>query len=229
MKFLVLIASILLSQLAFSAPIETTETTETLKISSKDIRAKKRFMVAGEVIGQGPSGAYGQGVNFGILFNDRSMLTIELNGGRSSIGESSDSDGNYLWDGQEIKSGYSFGVGYKHFLANSFYIKTGLDLRTFQYKYVNTPWNSSSAATSRKFSGDSAAVSFSVGNQWQYDYFTMGCDWFGLEAPFVSRIYDVSYSSNTTGADREDHRRDMNRYVTGLGATFLRFYLGATF
>jgi len=232
MKIFMLL-SLLIGSFTWAATDATsTESIEAPRPTSTMIRGQKKFMIAAALAGQNPAGVFGPGLDFGFFFTDNSMLTLELSGGGTIFGyddwNGSDSYTDYR-EYHEMKEGYSLGLAYKYFLGNTFYIKSGADFKTLRYKYTMKDNGNSAANTSRKFSGDTASLSFAVGNQWQFKYLTLGCDWFGLDAPILSRVYNVEYSATADGQDRKDNRQDINRYVTGLGVNVLRFYVGASF
>lgn len=228
----VLLFTILLSVFTFAAAEEqTTEPTDVsseinseIKANSTSNRMNKNYTVTGEILGVGPSGVYGQGIQFGFFLDESSLITIEINGGKNSIDEGF----LFTWGDSLHQEGYSVGAHYKRFVGNSFYLKGGGDYRTIKRKYTDEFWFSSDEST-REFSGESVAVALALGNQWQMENFTIGCDWFGLELPVASRVYNVRYSANATEYDRKDNREDMNRLVKGVGYTALRFYMGASF
>lgn len=225
MKY-VFLFSLLLGQVAFSADEVVAQDLDVkpAKMRSSDNRKDKRFMITGEIVGQGPSGSYGQGLNLGYFFNPNSILMLELNGGHSSTG-----DGFlFSFDGQTNKTGYSLGIISKNFVGNSFYLKGGLAFRTLDYEYIDKDWING-GKTSRSFKGDSTSISLGLGNQWQGAGFTIGVDWFGLELPINSRVYDVEYSANATANTRNRNREDVVKYVTGVGITLLRLSMGASF
>ncbi len=220
-----LICLILLSQIAFAAE-EVVQTTgeKPVKLKSADNRKGKNFMITAELVGQGPSGTYGQGLNLGYFFTPDSLLVLELNGGHSSTG-----DGFlFSFDGQTNKTGYSVGIISKNFVGNSFYLKGGLAYRTLDYEYIDKDWLAGGKST-RSFKGDSTSISLGLGNQWQAAGFTIGVDWVGLELPINSRVYDVNYSANASANDRNRNREDIVTYVTGVGVTLLRLSMGASF
>ena len=234
MKKWALLVSILLSSFAFAADEVTTapavesetQPTSELRLNSTKNRANKKFTVSGEVLGIGPSGVYGQGVNLGMFLNDSSVLLVELNGGKNIV-----SHGFLLtWGDSVTQEGYSVGVHYKKFTGNSFYVKFGGDYRSIDHNYTNENWLfSNGSGATRQFTGESLAAAFAFGNQWQMENFTIGCDWFGLEVPLASKVKNVRYDANASDFDRKDNREDIRRYVTGVGYTLLRFYLGASF
>jgi hypothetical protein len=107
--------------------------------------------------------------------------------------------------------GHVFSVGLKKFESNSFYYKPEIYTRT--QEFVHSTSSSSSVLLSKEtaFIND-VGVSFKIGNQWQWENFTLGCDWIGITRSMTaskisSNIY--SYEKNST--------------------TLLNLYMGASF
>jgi hypothetical protein len=230
-KFLIIFSSIVVSALALASTDNQNAENQSsaqvpveIKSTSTMNRADKNFTFTGEVLGIGPSGVYGQGLNFGYFINSSTILSLEFNGGKNSTSH------GYLftWGDSLSQEGYSAGIHLKKFVSNSLYLKGGADHRSFKYKYINDFWFSNDESQ-REFTGESTAVAFAIGNQWQMANFTLGCDWFGLELPVMSKVRNERFSANSTDYDRRDNERDIERYITGLGYTALRFYLGASF
>ncbi len=67
----------------------------------------------------------------------------------------------------------------KYFFANSFYVDAGLGMEIWNTSYRVV--NDGSGADSQKLTADlsNVGVEFHIGNQWQWDGFTLGCDWIG--------------------------------------------------
>lgn len=200
--------------------------TEIRRKNSAANRIDKNFTVTGEIVGMGPSGVIGQGLNIGFFINEYSLIQIDIHGGKNV-----DRDTLWSWGyDRETKEGFSIGAHYKGFVSNSFYFKGGFDYRSVDYEYVDDLWyTTNNDYITRSFSGESTTIGLSLGNQWQFGVFTLGCDWFGFQLPISSRVYDEKYSSNATTYDRRENKRDMKRYVTETSYTLTRFYLGASF
>lgn len=111
----------------------------------------------------------------------------------------------------------SLNVSLKYFLANSFYIKPGLFY--VDYRYVTKGYFFGDADIKRKDLG----MSFSIGNQWQWQNFTLGCDWFGIQSGVVN--LSKSGEDNTIFSDLEGRTQDK----TWLTATLLKLNIGASF
>lgn len=234
MKKWVLLVSMLLSSFVFAAADEVTTTpvvdpssqaTSEVRLNSTMNRKNKNFTVTGEVLGLGPSGVYGQGLNLGMFLSDSSVLLLELNGGKNVISHGF----LFTWGDSVTQEGYSVGVHYKKFTGNSFYVKFGGDYRSIDHNYTDENWFTGGNGANRQFTGESLAAAFAFGNQWQMDNFTIGCDWFGVELPVASRVKNKRVSAGASQYAYDDNRDDIRRYVTSTGFTLLRFYLGASF
>jgi hypothetical protein len=228
MKKIILVMTTILSLSAFAeTEAPTNNEVEVPRKTSLENRGDKSWFFTFEPIGLGPSGVFAQGLNLGLFLSDRSLLQVELNDGHNYLHD----DFLFDWGDKTVMDGFSAGVYLKRFVSNSFYTKGGIDYRTIDYKHTddnNIFGLSNNPDTIRSFSGESGAVSLAIGNQWQMQNFTIGCDWFGVELPFASRVYNVSYS-NADESTRRDNRADFRRYVTSVNYTFTRLYFGASF
>ena len=106
----------------------------------------------------------------------------------------------------------------------------GLDYRKIQYEYTYYPLFNPDETIS--FNTNSAAINFQIGNQWQLQTFTMGCDWVGLSIPVYSNVSDkrlnaAAAASTTNYNDKLDERS--KRYSSEINGNFVRFYLGMSF
>ena len=109
-------------------------------------------------------------------------------------------------------------VGYRRFLGNSFNV-----MPTIYYKR-----NTGDFFTEGKFSGvvggsnliyEDIGTGFRFGNEWQWEHFTMGCDWFGLNYKTI----EINHKEQSLGPI-ETHAP-----MKALTMTFLSFYLGYSF
>lgn len=118
------------------------------------------------------------------------------------------------WD--RDRDGHVISLGLKTFVSNSFYIKPEIYNRVQEdVHYVSSSYSSefgwTNYYTDRETIND-VGLSFKIGNQWQWDKFTMGCDWFG----FNRTITKIKKSSRRT--------RNEDNHIA-----LLNFYLGASF
>jgi hypothetical protein len=100
----------------------------------------------------------------------------------------------------------TFALQYKYFTGNSFYLAPEL-------YYLNY-----SESDKHKTLFDSVdenvtalGAGLRIGNQWQWQHFTLGCDWFGMGSNFAH------------------WKRTEDSFSNPLTFTILNFYLGASF
>ena len=134
---------------------------------------------------------------------------------------------------------------FKTFLSNSFYINSGLGLRSLNVVANPTELDESfevisSGPVFTKRRVD-ATFDFAIGNKWQISYFNIGVDWLGLQAPLSKvRLPDdgLSIALDTgSGSGPEtflqetgDPLSDLEKFDQNRGTTFSsRFYIGFSF
>jgi len=195
---------------------------ETIMESSSEFnRMDKKWFFDVQLLGVGPSYVTQSGIDVG-YFIDRNMLVF----GEFMLGKLDDGTFSTYADGTtgslSIK-GNSLGVHFKHFVSNSFYYRAGLDYRSIKYSLRNTL-----SGASGDFDGRSFAITFNIGNQWQWENFNLGCDWIGISLPISnslsheSSVTNIYYPSSTY----KDHQDIL---VKNANFNVLRFYLGASF
>lgn len=124
----------------------------------------------------------------------------------------------------------------REFVGNSFYLEAGLathqkHVRTLDYTYDFRANGSLGVAyyEEQKYTRSDFGVLFGIGNQWQWENFTLGCEWVGAYVPIgaagfaskAQRHYD-----NGLIEDVSPNKRN-NKMVTSLRA--LNFALGWQF
>jgi len=200
--------------------------------TSSENRQSKSFSIIASPVEIGPSSTLEQGAAIGIFLTPKNILMLEGSDGNTNV------TGWGLLDNDSVKiHSSSASVAWKHFVGNSFYVKTSVDYRqiNYHYDYANVVLGIGSSTDPRsnyEFNGSSVAGSFAVGNQWQFNSFTIGCDWFGITAPLSYKIRNQSvYAPN--GGDTTSISTDLqNREDTSMKQVAyqaLRFYLGASF
>lgn len=124
--------------------------------------------------------------------------------------------------------GTSFGLFFKQFSGNSFYFKTGIDYSTLDYSDIYHSSIDASYDEGYSFKGNKLSGSISIGNQWQWESFTLGCDWIGWSQPITHSSSDekivgtYTYTEGHLRSAKERHLRD--GYILAL-----HVYLGASF
>lgn len=227
-----LAAAILSSGLAFAeetkkATEENTTTTTVKPITanlsevgeSEANREGKRFTINAGLVGIQFS-ALSSSIEGGYHLSPNSILTLQytsLNGASSSDTDSkgSEDEADEVWE--DAGKGRSISAGLKHFVGNSFYVKPEVYHRRQDIVHSTTSVYSSAQDKWLLSDKDVASIedlgaSFKIGNQWQWDNFTLGCDWVG----YSQSITTLEESGNVKSSD--------------LGnLSLVNFYLGATF
>lgn len=193
--------------------------------SSEHHRLEKNFQLTANLLGIGPSFTSTLGIQGGKFIDRNSLILVELTSGTLSTPETAGSSVK-LGSIYDVKS-TSIGVHYKHFLGNSFYVRFGGDYRTLKYDYKYSSIGFSD--DTRYFEGTSIAGNFQIGNQWQWENFTLGCDWVGLSLPVSNSISNEKVVSSTPDYDQTRLKEDENTFVKNAHLNLLRFYLGASF
>ena len=187
---------------------------------SEDNRVDKKFTAHAILVAVGPSLGFSNGASVGMFIDHNSLVDLEYVSGRPENWY-----GSFFTD-YEIET-KSFGVHYKKFVSNTFYFRIGADYRQIDYRHTYRNFLTSATYSENKFSGDSIAGTIVIGNQWQFENFTLGCDWFGVAVPISSNI--KSESSTGTKPDPNGLKDDEDRYVKDTMVMAVRFYLGASF
>lgn len=210
-KLAILIVTFLATLTAFAEtlPGQVQKSSSTLlKDSSEQNRLGKKWTLQGQLFGAGPTGSSEKALIAGYFLNANSLMQTEL--GLSSVGD-------------VAYSSPRIGLHYKRFFGNSFYAKVGVD-----YRYVDYQTTNGYTGGDENFQGQSLAAGLVVGNQWQWDSFTLGCDWIGYSLPFASNVIVENYASNNP-LHREELQDAQKKYLENGAAQALRFYVGYTF
>jgi hypothetical protein len=226
MKFAFL-SVLLISQAALAAAVDNEEVVvikkpAVVEDSSEFHRMGKEWQATAQLLGMGAAPTGSTGVSIGKFINRNQLILLDFMNGSGS--------GKFFWVSEyEVKTN-SVGAYFKHYTGNSFYYRAGLDYNRTEYKHTyrstyNSDWNSNAS-----FDGQSLNVGFAIGNQWQWENFTLGCDWVGVSVPVSSQISNESLNSGSLSLfDRKDLEDDEDLYVRNGHAQLLRFYLGASF
>ena len=78
---------------------------------------------------------------------------------------------------------------------------------------------------------EDVGTGFRVGNEWQWENFTMGCDWVGVSQPIYSNVKEDKFipSAGSPDYDRRQYVDEQNRFVKDTNINLLRVYAGASF
>lgn len=196
--------------------------------SSEENRDGKEIMLVAQPVGFGPVAGTASGLAIGFFASANSIFLIDATYGRSS-GELI----NFSWNGDHTDFvGSSVGIHFKQFLANSFYMRVGLDQRHVEYStsHSKSSWfGITEAPYAYSFTGDSTAGSLAIGNQWQFRGFTLGCDWFGVSTPLASTVSNEKFSGAVSSSSDIRVENSRKQFVTESSIQAVRFYLGASF
>jgi hypothetical protein len=187
--------------------------------TSEHHRLDKKWTFNAQLVGIGPSYATQRGLVGGYFLNRNMVVQAEVMGGELY----SESIVNAWSSGSLDVDGRSFGAHFKHYVGNSFYYRAGLDWRSLKYRFADT-----FSGTSGQFDGTSLAVTFNIGNQWQWSNFTLGCDWVGLSVP-LSKSFKNELLVTGTSYDANDFDEDKELLVSKTNLNLVRFYIGASF
>lgn len=195
--------------------------------SSEANRIGKKFDIHYTLLGVSANYAPAQGIGVGYYVERNKQILIELRKGKGTYNryryESyNGSSKEWSTDAQITQIGAHF----KHYVGNSFYYRVGADYNTVDYKY-DLSGSYFSDTKSSYFKGTAVVGSFVIGNQWQWENFTLGCDWIGLASPLTYSITGVTKPSSES--EKSDLENDQRMYVTESSGILLRFYLGASF
>jgi hypothetical protein len=226
-KFLLACLVAMIASPALAA--ESSMSMEAPRSSSAENRLDKNVSLLVSPVGVGPATLAEQGGILGVFLTPKTILQLELSAGNTS--------GNaFLFSGNEYKiHSQTASLAVKRFMGNSFYFRLGADYRQLNYaeKYESSiSWFGEERYKENfEFNADSWAGSLVIGNQWQFESFTIGCDWFGAALPFANTVKSETYSSNGGDAasvkkSLEDEKKHRLNDVAYMG---LRFYLGASF
>lgn len=169
-----------------------------VKDESMANRASKKATVNAALIGT-TFNALSSSIEVGYHIDENSIVTLQYTSMRGDAGYGDDGKGN------------SISLGLKKFVSNSFYLKPELYRRN-QIVIDSMGWSFDNFEFANGGEVEDFGASFKIGNQWQWNTFTIGCDWFGL-----SRTLSVI----------EDDTNDNGFPETTV--SFLNFYLGMTF
>lgn len=181
--------------------------------SSEFHRMNKKFQATAQLAGFTVAPIDALGINLAAFINRDALVQLEYSQGK--VG--------FLWTQYKATV---LGLHYKRFFGNSFYVNGGVDYRNISMKTDDVFF----ADDNGKEIGESESLvaSVAIGNQWQWENFTLGCDWIGLGVPFAK--LDSKYDdTGFTAEERDRARNDWDDLGEATHAQFLRFYLGATF
>ncbi len=198
-------------------PVETNR-------NSEQNREGKTYQANALLTGSGPSSGSTSGLQFGYFLKPNDILMLEYTTATSSTNYTSSVSGVVVSQSDTKITYNSLGIHYKYFSSNSFYVRGGLD---FMKGHLNNNYVSNYGSSSYSFDAHVLSVMFNIGNQWQWDNFTLGCDWVGATSPILTRFSDERINSNYS-SERGLMEGDQSNYFSHLKINLLRFFLGAS-
>ncbi|MEA9355470.1 hypothetical protein SHI21_04635 [Bacteriovorax sp. PP10] len=109
-------------------------------------------------------------------------------------------------------------IGYRRFLGNSFNIMPTIYYRRNTGDFYQEG-QFSNVVGSNNLVYEDVGTGIRIGNEWQWENFTMGCDWFGLNLTSAK----INFQEKSLGPI-ETHAP-----MKALTMTLLSFYLGYSF
>lgn len=184
--------------------------------SSEHNRINKKFTVQAE-IGFSVSPAPSAGFGAGVFLNRNNVVQIDATEGSFPL----------LWfSAMKTKT---ISASWKHFSGNSFYTKAGMAYRKIALHDRLDSTTSNSVVFGREYGvSEVLAADLAIGNQWQWENFTLGCDWFGLMLPLTTMRSNYD-STGLSEIDKRELDDSWKRISKVTSAQLVRFYLGASF
>lgn len=192
--------------------------------SSEHMRINKDYMLTAQPYGYSVAPVQSAGINGGLYLDSNSLLQFELSKGVTTLTVSTDS--NTTTASADLES-FMAGVNYKRFFGNSFYLKAGADYRRIGFSNLihSSSFNNIHGEI---VNNDTLVGNIAIGNQWQWETFTMGCDWIGVNPPLINLKTEANTANLTAyqKQDIEDIWKDLGKTTS---YQFMRVYLGASF
>lgn len=154
--------------------------------TSTRTRESKKYTINASLLGI-THNTLSRSLEVGHHLNSSTIISLQhsdLQAGPTTLDEGKYSNDELnTWKRNGVGSSLSFGA--KKFLSNSFYMKAETYYRNQDYinktgskkSTANGEWIVVYKETSRI---EDMGATLKVGNQWQWDTFTLGCDWVGL-------------------------------------------------
>jgi hypothetical protein len=152
----------------------------------------------------------GVGLGLGYFLSRQHLIELSY----FSSDEDYESDSSYSDRVEELRV---ISLGSKIFSGNSFYMSPAIFYSDYEYSYT---CNDCFIFSDRSFKRSDLGISFRIGNQWQWDNFTLGCDWIGIQ-------YGVE-NINKSGR-RGGLIPDVRDNETWISATLLNLSMGVSF
>lgn len=127
-----------------------------------------------------------------------------------------------------------YGVRLRSSFGGSFYTSVGLARQTFTFATEETYTNILIADEPRLWRYEAEAartvLDLSVGNRWDYRYFSVGCDWVGVLVPLQKGKIKIQMQGVAENIkDQQDAQSDMQKFIDDTDLQVLHLYVGTTF
>lgn len=187
-------------------------TKQILEDSSEHRRSEKNYLLTAQLAGSAVAPVPAAGVTVGKYLDRNSIVELEgTKGVRPYV----------MFD----LGATTVGLNYKRFFGNSFFAKLGVVYRKISLSNIDLFYYQNPSTIG---SAESLNASLAIGNQWQWENFTLGCDWIGVN-PTVS-VLKANY--DTTGIRQEDKKEldeSWEKLAKVTSWQLLRFHIGASF
>ena len=187
---------------------------------SRTNRADQYVTVVASPLGWGPNYGLNSGVLVGIYFG--SMTQLEFQYKAASMWYNA---GTYEY---MTTTGSSYGASIKQFLGNSFYFRLGGGVKKASFIYETQDSYATSRVEQGRAEGRATYASFSIGNQWSFKSFTIGCDWLGWSKIMDWKLSEVIQPS-ATSSHISTIKRHEDYFFKDDTPIVTNFYLGYAF
>lgn len=191
--------------------------------SSEHNRLNIKNSVLVQLVGAGPSPGSATGMILAHYLDSDRIIQLEV------LNTKSNWQYYGTWGSRTDISGLNLGIHFKQHTGNSFYFKGGADYSAFDYNYKYVSYSGTAYDEGYSFKGRKVSASVAIGNQWQWENFTLGCDWIGWSVPITYSTSDEKSYGNNTSNTATDLRSTKEIYLQNGYPLALHFYLGASF
>jgi hypothetical protein len=180
---------------------------------SEDNREDKKYLITATPLGIGLG--FITGITGGYYLNPHTIV-----GGRIENHSLDLKIYGYEFFSAQTKSAGGF---VKYFMGNSFYIDAGLSANITEFTVKNIGYTSEKGFYEYRQheKWQHGGLDLAIGNQWQWEHFTLGTDWIGIYQPLTQK--QVEYENTAVGDDVQNIKLGVNH------ARILAFYLGMSF
>ncbi len=214
----------------------TSKTSKRLASSEKRTATGKVIVSRDEVVFNDSSEALREGKEWSLVFEPIGFSVAPI----ASYGLAA---GAYLSSDMIMEASYAHGktdflifnifsdytaLHLKKFWGNSFYTNTGFAMRKlgagFDLESIATGASDLKASSSTT----SIGVELAIGNRWQWDTFTLGCDWIGAFLPIAKISDDIDMPAGAKESEKKEAQDDWDNLAKTHNYQLLRFYLGVS-